>query len=277
MIHDTSTDKVANSQPSAASMSTDLYGMATLDACEQILERLAPVRAKLGPDATFAQIAKVAYFDRICLSAHGFYIVPNENCGYDWSKSVDENSKLSQAFNYFTTGVCVTQVELDVLTGDSHMQRVDIYMDVGASINPAIDIGQIEGAFIQGFGLFCMEEHVWGDTNHPWIPRGAFFTRGPGAYKIPAFNDVPLEFNVWLEPKMKNKLAVHSSKAIGEPPLFLGATAFFATKAAIEAARKEHHNTPDFLPLYSPLTTERARMAVQDPLCAPISPPFGCY
>ncbi|CAK4609252.1 hypothetical protein LEN26_006671 [Aphanomyces euteiches] len=277
MIHDTSTDKVANSQPSAASMSTDLYGMATLDACEQILERLAPVRAKLGPDATFAQIAKVAYFDRICLSAHGFYIVPNENCGYDWSKSVDENSKLSQAFNYFTTGVCVNQVELDVLTGDSHMQRVDIYMDMGASINPAIDIGQIEGAFIQGFGLFCMEEHVWGDTNHPWIPRGAFFTRGPGAYKIPAFNDVPLEFNVWLEPKMKNKLAVHSSKAIGEPPLFLGATAFFATKAAIEAARKEHHNTPDFLPLYSPLTTERARMAVQDPLCAPISPPFGCY
>ncbi|RHY33612.1 hypothetical protein DYB32_001514 [Aphanomyces invadans] len=279
-IHDTSTDKVANSQPSAASMSTDLYGMATLDACEQILERLKPVVAKLGPNATFAQVTRAAYFDRICLSAHGFFIVPGENCGYDWSKSVDENSATGQAFNYFTTGVCVTQVELDVLTGDTHMQTVDIYMDIGASINPAIDIGQIEGAFIQGFGLFCMEQHVWGDANHPWIPRGAFFTRGPGTYKIPAFNDVPLQFNVWLEPNMKNKLAVHSSKAIGEPPLFLGATAYFAIKAAIDAARLEHIGEDggrSFQMLPSPLTPERARLAVQDALCVTTPIPYGCY
>ncbi|KAF0692555.1 Aste57867_16367 [Aphanomyces stellatus] len=278
MIHDTSTDKVANSQPSAASMSTDLYGMATLDACEQILERLAPVRAKLRPDATFDQVARAAYFSRVCLSAHGFYIVPEDKCGYDWTKSVAENSAVGQAFNYFTTGVCVAQVEVDVLTGDSFMQQVDIYMDVGASINPAIDIGQIEGAFVQGFGLFCMEEHVWGDADHPWIPRGNFFTRGPGAYKIPAFNDVPLQFNVWLEPKTKNKFAVHSSKAIGEPPLFLGATAFFAIKRAIEAARRDHHANDEshVLSIESPLTTERTRMAIQDAFCVKARP-FGCF
>ncbi|RHZ22407.1 hypothetical protein DYB37_001144 [Aphanomyces astaci] len=279
-IHDTSTDKVANAQPSAGSMSTDLYGMAALDACEQILARLGPVVAKLGPTAAFADVARAAYFDRICLSAHGFYIVPGENCGYDWSKSSDENSATGQTFNYFTTGVCVTQVELDVLTGDTHMQSVDIFMDVGASINPAIDIGQIEGAFLQGFGLFCMEQHVWGDANHPWIPRGAFFTRGPGTYKIPAFNDVPLQLNVWLEPNMKNKLAVHSSKAIGEPPLFLGATAFFAIKAAVDAARLEHDSEllpPTFHALESPLTPERARLAIRDAFCASSVAPYGCY
>jgi xanthine dehydrogenase/oxidase len=143
--------------------------------------------------------------------------------------------------------VGVTQVELDVLTGDMHMQKVDIYMDVGASINPAIDIGQIEGAFTQGFGLFCMEEHIWGNEDHSWIRRGALLTRGPGTYKIPGFNDVPLELNVWLAPKMKNKFAVHSSKAIGEPPLFLGATAFFATKHALMSARAEHrHERPAY-------------------------------
>ncbi|OQS02432.1 xanthine dehydrogenase [Thraustotheca clavata] len=267
-IHETSTDKVANSQPSAASMSTDLYGMATLDACEQINARIAPVKARLGPNATFAQVVKTAYFERIDLSAHGFYIVPNENCGYDWTKSVDEQT--STAFNYFTTGVGVSQVEIDVLTGDVHMTKVDIYMDVGASINPAIDIGQIEGAFIQGFGLFCMEQHVWGDSDHPWLPRGALFTRGPGTYKIPSFNDVPLEMNIWLEPNKKNKFAVHSSKAIGEPPLFLGATAFFAIKDAIAAARKEHHEPTTPWTLLAPATSERVRMAIQDCFCADI-------
>ncbi len=106
IIHETSTDTVANSQPSAASMSTDLYGMATLDACEQILKRLAPVAARLrkqdGEPPAFDDVVKAAYFDRIDLSAHGFYIVPDQNCGYDWTQSVDHQS--SAAFNYFTTG-----------------------------------------------------------------------------------------------------------------------------------------------------------------------------
>ncbi|CAI5732398.1 unnamed protein product [Peronospora destructor] len=262
-IEETSTNKVPNSQPSAASMSTDLYGMATLDACEQIIARLAPTRDRLGPDASFSDITTAAYMERINMSAQGFYVVPNERCGYDFSKSVAENISVGTAFNYFTTGAACTVVELDVLTGDFHMLSVDILMDLGASINPAIDIGQIEGAFMQGFGLFALEELVWGDDGHPWVKRGNLFTRGPGTYKIPSANDVPLDFHVWLESNRKNKFAVHSSKAVGEPPLFLGSSAFFAVKEAIYAARADsgHHG---YFELRSPVTPERARMACAD-------------
>lgn len=262
-IEETSTSKVANSQPSAASMSTDLYGMATLDACEQILARLEPVRKRLGPDAPFSAVTNAAYFDRINLSAHGFYIVPNERCGYDFAKSVAENVASGTAFNYYTTGVACTSVELDVLTGDFHMLSADILMDLGASINPAIDIGQIEGAFMQGFGLFALEELVWGDDSHPWVKRGHLFTRGPGGYKIPSANDLPLQFNVWLESNQKNRFTVHSSKAVGEPPLFLGSSALFAVKEAIYAARKDAGIEGHFN-LRSPVTAERARMACAD-------------
>ncbi|KAG7399668.1 xylitol dehydrogenase [Phytophthora boehmeriae] len=262
-IEETSTSKVANTQPSAASMSTDLYGMATLDACEQILARLAPIRERLGPDASFSDVANTAFMDRVDMSAHGYYIVPKDRCGYDFAKSVADNVAEGTAFNYFTTGVACTVVELDVLTGDFHMLSVDILMDLGASINPAIDIGQIEGAFMQGFGLFALEELVWGDDGHPWVKRGHLFTRGPGAYKIPSANDVPLEFRVWLESNQKNKFAVHSSKAVGEPPLFLGSSAFFAVKEAIYSAR-EDAGLQGYFELRSPVTPERARMACAD-------------
>ncbi|KAH7488230.1 hypothetical protein PRIC1_007652 [Phytophthora ramorum] len=262
-IEETSTNKVPNSQPSAASMSTDLYGMATLDACEQILARLAPIRERMGSDASFGDVTNAAYMERVNMSAQGFYIVPNERCGYDFTRSVAENIEVGTAFNYFTTGVACTVVELDVLTGDFHMLSVDILMDLGASINPAIDIGQIEGAFMQGFGLFALEELVWGDDGHPWVKRGNLFTRGPGAYKIPSANDVPLDFHVWLESNQKNKFAVHSSKAVGEPPLFLGSSAFFAVKEAIYAARADA-GVHGYFELRSPVTPERARMACAD-------------
>lgn len=262
-IEETSTNKVPNSQPSAASMSTDLYGMATLDACEQIIERLKPFRERLGPDAPFSAVTNAAYFARVNMSAQGFYIVPNERCGYDFSKTVAENAAIGTAFNYFTTGVACTVVELDVLTGDYHMTSVDILMDLGSSINPVIDIGQIEGAFMQGFGLFALEELVWGDDGHPWVRPGHLFTRGPGGYKIPSANDVPIEFRVWLESNVKNKFAVHSSKAVGEPPLFLGSSAFFAIKEAIYAARKDA-GLEGYFELRSPVTAERARMACCD-------------
>lgn len=265
-IEETSTSKVPNSQPTAASMSTDLYGMATLDACEQILERLAPVRAQLGQDAPFSDVTHTAYMQRINLSAQGFYIVPHDRCGYDFTKSVAENAAVGTAFNYFTTGVACTEVELDVLTGDFHMTSVDILMDLGASVNPAIDIGQIEGAFMQGFGLFALEELVWGDDAHPWVKRGHLFTRGPGAYKIPSANDVPLDFRVWLESNQKNRFTVHSSKAVGEPPLFLGSSAFFAVKEAIYAARRDAGLGDAHFELRSPVTPERARMACGDAL-----------
>lgn len=193
-VNDSSSDKVANSIPTAASMGTDLYGMCTLDACRQILRRLEPYRERLGPDATLSQIATAAFFDRVDLSAHGFYTPADNRIGYDWTKEkpedcpedVPENSWKGHPFNYFTQGVAYSEVEIDLLTGNHHTLYSDLIVDVGSSINPAIDIGQIEGAFTQGMGWSTIEDVVYGDDDHPWVrPRGNIFTAGPGTYKIP--------------------------------------------------------------------------------------------
>jgi xanthine dehydrogenase/oxidase len=221
---ETQSTTVANGSATAASLGSDLYGMAVLDACEQILERLKPIRAQLPADADWKTVVTTAYFNRVNLSAQGFYIVDGKRCGYDWDKDYADRGS---PFNYFTQGVACSEVEIDCLTGDHVVIRTDILMDVGKSINPAIDIGQIEGAFIQGYGWSTMEELVWGDKDHRWVREGSLFTKGPGTYKIPAFNDVPLDFRVHLA-DTDNRFAVHSSKAVGEPPFFLGATVYFA-------------------------------------------------
>lgn len=232
-VNDSSTDKVANTIPTAASMSTDTYGMATIDACRQILARLEPIREQLGPDASFKAVVQAAHFARIDLSAHGFFALDTTRCGFFWDteKPADfppdepENSWKGHPFNYFTQGVVCSEVEVDVLSGNHRTLRSDVLVDVGSSINPAIDIGQIEGAFIQGMGWSTMEEMIYACDDHTWVrPRGAMFTTGPGTYKIPAFNDVPEVFNVSLMDNVDNPFAVHSSKAIGEPPFFLGAS-----------------------------------------------------
>ena len=131
-------------------------------------------------------------------------------------------------------------------------------------INPALDVGQIEGAFTQGMGWTTTEELMWGDDDHKWVqPPGRLHTSGPGTYKLPSFNDTPRQLNVRLMSGVDNKVAVHSSKAVGEPPFFLGAATFFAIRDAIAAARKEHA-TGDYFNLLSPATTERIRMACGD-------------
>lgn len=273
-IAETATDRVANSQPTAASMSTDLYGMATLDACQQILKRLAPVRegleAKSGAkEVPWVSVVQAAYFSRIDLSAHGFYIVADNMCGYDWEKvGAKSNEERGQPFNYFTQGAAVAEVEVDCLTGDARVVRADVVMDVGASINPAIDIGQIEGAFVQGYGWLTTEELIWGDADHPWVKAGSLLTRGPGAYKIPAFNDVPIDFRVTLMKDVENPVAVHSSKAIGEPPFFMAASAFFAIKDAVGAYRRQERGVEGWFPFYGPASTERIRMACCDDFVA---------
>ena len=193
-VNDSSTDKVANTIPTAASMSTDLYGMCTLDACKQILARLKPIREKLGPDATLAQVALEAHMNRVDLSAHGFYAPDESRIGYvfdkpkpdDYPVDKPENSWKGHPFNYFTQGVAYTEVEIDVLSGNHSTLRSDVIVDVGSSINPAIDIGQIEGAFVQGMGWSTIEEVVYADDDHQWVyPRHGMFTTGPGTYKIP--------------------------------------------------------------------------------------------
>jgi len=141
-------------------------------------------------------------------------------------------------------------------------------MDLGESLYPAIDIGQIEGDFTQGFGMFTMEELVWGDEQHKWVRPGHLFTTGPGAYKLPSFNDVPLDMRITLLSQARNPFTIHSSKAVGEPPLFLGASVLFAAKEAISAFRREELGIMGPFQLNSPCTPERLRMACADDIAA---------
>lgn len=266
-ISDTSTNTVANTSATAASASSDLNGYAIWNACEQINARLAPYREKLGPKASLKDLAHAAYFDRVNLSANGFYKTPE--IGYTWG----ENK--GKMFFYFTQGVTAAEVEVDLLTGTSTCLRADIKMDVGRSINPAIDYGQIEGAFVQGMGLFTMEESLW-LRNGPGA--GNLFTKGPGAYKIPGFRDIPQEFNVRLLKGVtwENLRTIQRSRGVGEPPLFMGSAVFFAIRDALKAARadygvkakvlEEGGEDDGLLKLESPATAERIRLSCVDPI-----------
>ncbi|KAM4060647.1 molybdopterin-binding domain of aldehyde dehydrogenase [Hirsutella rhossiliensis] len=262
-ISETATNTVANASATAASASSDLNGYAVYNACQQLNERLAPYRDKLGGGATMKDLAHAAYFDRVNLSAQGFYKTPD--IGYVWG----ENK--GQMFFYFTQGVAAAEVEVDTLTGTWTCVRADIKMDVGQSINPSIDYGQIQGAFVQGLGLFTMEESLW-LRNGP--AGGNLFTRGPGAYKIPGFRDIPQEFNVTLlkDVEWKELRTIQRSRGVGEPPLFLGSAVFFALRDALKAARRAagveaavgKDNDDGLLRLESPATPERIRLACED-------------
>ncbi|XP_076172915.1 xanthine dehydrogenase rosy isoform X2 [Ptiloglossa arizonensis] len=246
-IMETSTDKVPNTSPTAASAASDLNGMAVLNACEEIMKRLKPVMDK-NPTGTWEEWVATAYMERISLSTTGFYKTPN--LGY----SFETNS--GDPFNYFTYGVACSEVEIDCLTGDHQVLQTDIVMDLGQSLNPAIDIGQVEGGFMQGYGLFTLEEMVY-------LRNGAVCSKGPGAYKLPGFADIPGVFNVSLLKGASNPRAVYSSKAVGEPPLFLASSVFFAIREAIKSARQEF-SLNGYFRLDSPATAARIRLACID-------------
>merc|ERR1719474_1526691 len=250
-IMETSTDKVPNTPPTAASAGSDLNGMAVLEACKIINTRSYQIR-KIQKNGCWEDWVKSAFFDRVSLSSTGFHATPD--IGYNFETNT------GNAFNYFTYGVGCSMVEIDCLTGDHQVLRTDIVMDLGESINPAIDIGQIEGGFMQGYGLFVMEQLIHS-------PDGTLLTKGPGAYKIPSFNDVPSQFNVCLLRGVSNPRAVYSSKAVGEPPLFLAASVFYAIKNAIRSARTELGVVTQPR-LVAPLTAERIRMACEDKITA---------
>ncbi|XP_020282076.1 xanthine dehydrogenase [Pseudomyrmex gracilis] len=255
-IVETATDKVPNTSATAASSGSDLNGMAVMNACEEIMKRLQPI-IDSNPEDTWENWIKTAYSERISLSATGFYKTPD--IGYSFETNT------GKAFNYFTYGVACTEVEIDCLTGDHKVLRTDIVMDLGESLNPAIDIGQIEGAFIQGYGLFTLEEMIYS-------PTGTLFSRGPGTYKLPGFTDIPQEFNVSLLKGASNPRAVYSSKAVGEPPLFLASSVFFAIKEAIRAARKDM-NIHGYFRLDAPATAARIRTACVDNITMKIREP----
>ncbi|XP_004291798.1 PREDICTED: xanthine dehydrogenase 1-like [Fragaria vesca subsp. vesca] len=253
-ISETSTDKVPNASPTAASASSDMYGAAVLDACEQIKARMEPIASQHN-FSSFAELASACYVARIDLSAHGFYIIPEID--FDWTTGK------GTPFRYFTYGAAFAEVEIDTLTGDFHTRVANIFLDLGYSLNPAVDVGQIEGAFIQGLGWVALEELKWGDPAHKWIAPGSLYTCGPGSYKIPSINDVPFKFNVSLLKGHPNVKAIHSSKAVGEPPFFLASAVFFAIKDAIIAARADV-GCNEWFPLDNPATPERIRMACFD-------------
>lgn len=246
-ICETSTHSVANTSPTAASASSDLNGAAVLQACQVLNQRLQVYKDR-SPEGSWEDWVKAAYFDRVNLSANGFYRTPD--LGYDF----ETNS--GRAFHYFSYGVCCSEVEVDCLTGAHKNLSSFIVMDVGHSLNPAIDIGQVEGGFMQGVGLFTLE-HL------DYSPEGSLLTRGPGSYKIPAFGDIPTQLSVALLRDAPNDKAVYSSKAVGEPPLFLAASVFFAIKDAVAAARLEARLSGPFR-LDSPATAERIRTACSD-------------
>ncbi|XP_076656021.1 xanthine dehydrogenase rosy [Halictus rubicundus] len=256
-IMETATDKVPNTSPTAASASSDLNGMAVMYACEEIMKRLKPVIDK-NPTGPWEKWISAAYLERISLSTTGFYKTPD--IGY----SFQTNS--GNPFNYFTYGVACSEVEIDCLTGDHQVLRTDIVMDLGESLNPAIDIGQVEGGFVQGYGLFTLEEMVF-------LRNGALFSRGPGAYKLPGFTDIPEVFNVSLLKSASNPRAVYSSKAVGEPPLFLASSVFFAIKEAIKSARREAGLDNGYFRFDSPATAANIRLACIDEITDKIADP----
>ncbi|XP_051550621.1 aldehyde oxidase 3-like [Myxocyprinus asiaticus] len=246
-IKETCTGNVPNAAPSAASFGTDAVGMAVKNACEKLMTCLEPL-IKKHSQYTWQQLVVEAYCQKISLSATGFFMGPHTSV--DWEKSE------GPAYYYFTFGACCSEVEIDCLTGDHKNIRTDIVMDVGRSINPALDVGQVEGGFVQGIGLYTIEELHFS-------PEGVLLTRGPSQYKIPALCDIPPQLNVHLLANADNPHAIYSSKGIGEPPVFFGCTLFFAIKEAIAAARRER-GLSDSFSLSSPATAEKICMACEN-------------
>ncbi|XP_070580967.1 xanthine dehydrogenase/oxidase-like [Ptychodera flava] len=248
-INETSSDKVPNSTPTAASSGTDLYGNAVRIACEILMERMEPIIYE-NPKGSWEDWVGTAFMRRISLSASGFFKYP-DIIGFDWN-----NLKGSKGQYYFSYGAACCEVEVDCLTGDHQLKRTDIVMDVGDSLNPALDIGQIEGGFMQGYGLYTLEELRYSK-------EGKLLTKGPGMYRIPQIGDIPSQFNVTLLKGAPNKVGLYSSKGVGEPPLHLAFAAHLAIKDAVSSARADAGLDGQFR-LDSPATPERIRLACPD-------------
>lgn len=240
------TDKVPNTSATAASSGSDLNGAAVANACEQINARLAPVRESQSADATFAQICNAAYFQRIPLFAQGFYRTPEIH----W----DPKTGQGKPFHYYAYGAAVSEVEIDGFTGDYQLRRVDILEDVGDSLSPLIDRGQVEGGFIQGMGWLTIEELLWDS-------RGRLATNGASTYKLPSWSEVPEIFNVAFLERAAEPGVIFGSKAVGEPPLMLALSVREALRDAIASFATEPFNAP--IEIDSPVTPERAYWAIE--------------
>ena len=262
-ITPTSTGKVPNTSATAASAGSDLNGMAALDACAQIKARLVAFAAEnwgVAPEAVafvprhlqvgdrlvpWAELIGAAYLARVQLSAAGFYKTPKIH----W----DRKAGRGHPFYYFAYGAACAEVAIDTLTGEYRVERVDVLHDAGASLNPAIDLGQVEGGFLQGMGWLTTEE-LW------WDAKGRLRTHAPSTYKIPVASDRPRIFNLALLENAANEEAtIHRSKAVGEPPLMLAISVLHALSDAV-ASVADYRFCPR---LDAPATPERVLAAVE--------------
>jgi xanthine dehydrogenase large subunit len=257
----TNTSKVANTSATAASTGADLNGKAAQDAARQIRERLAAFAARQhggapedvrfaadtvfvnGAEIAFGELVAKAYLARTQLWSDGYYATP----GLSW----DARTMTGRPFSYFAYGAAVSEVIVDTLTGEWKLLRADALYDAGKSLNPAIDIGQVEGAFIQGMGWLTTEE-LW------WNAGGKLMTHAPSTYKIPAISDCPEDFRVRLFENRNVEDSIHRSKAVGEPPLLLPFSVFFAIRDAISSVGGHKINPP----LNAPATCEAILNAV---------------
>ena len=240
----TDTSKVPNASPTAASSGTDLNAKAAQLAARQIKERIEPLRQ---PGDRFEDLVQRAYMARVQLWSDGFYATPKIH--YDRTKLQ------GRPFYYFAYGAACAEVAIDTLTGEMRVLRADILHDVGQSINPAIDRGQIEGGFIQGMGWLTTEELVWDAS-------GRLRTQAPSTYKIPAAGDLPAHFTVDFWPHPNREDTVFRSKAVGEPPLMLALSVMEAVRDAIGQVRQARGQSSRFC-LDLPCTPERILMALR--------------
>ncbi|MBX3566042.1 MAG: xanthine dehydrogenase molybdopterin binding subunit [Sphingomonas sp.] len=256
----TRTDKVPNTSATAASSGADMNGMAAFNAAMTIRERMAAFAVEqLGGEAEFtadgvvaggrtipfADFCRMAHMGRVSLSATGFYATPKIH--------YDRASHSGRPFLYFAYGAALSEVEIDTLTGENRVVSVDILHDVGRSLNPAIDLGQIEGGFIQAMGWLTTEELVFDD-------RGRLLTHAPSTYKIPTANDRPeMRIAIW-EAGRNHEATIHRSKAVGEPPFMLAISVFSALTEAVAAAAPGK----GFPQLDAPATPERILAAVEE-------------
>uniref|UniRef100_A0A8D0E4N7 FAD-binding PCMH-type domain-containing protein n=1 Tax=Salvator merianae TaxID=96440 RepID=A0A8D0E4N7_SALMN len=245
--YERTTVTVPNAIVTAGSVGSELNGKAVQNACQILRKRLEPI-IKNNPEGKWEDWIKTAFEESISLSATGYFKGYFTNM--DWDKGE------GHAYPYFVFGAACSEVEIDCLTGAHKNIRTDIVMDACFSINPGIDIGQIEGGFIQGLGLYTMEEIKFS-------PEGQQYTLGPDTYKIPAVCDVPEQFRIYLLPNSRNPMAIYSSKGMGEAGVFLSSSVFFAIRDAVAAVRKERGFSDPFI-LDSPLNCERIRMACAD-------------
>ena len=244
----TDTQKVPNASATAASSGADINGAAIMDATRQLRERLDKLDA--GRHLPWPDLIKQAWLNRVQLGQTGYYMTPDIQ--YDFM------TLQGKAFYYFCYGAAVTETEIDTRTGEWWLKKVDIVHDVGQSINPAIDKGQIEGAYVQGMGWLTMEECIW-DMKRGSKNYGKLLTHGPSTYKIPVASDIPEHFNVSFFDCQNVKPTPFRSKAVGEPPLMLALSAYFSLRDAVVAAG----GNQNLVSMDAPATPERILMACE--------------